>query len=365
MAKRRNRRTYPHRPDYATPPGWLLRDYLETWDFTPAEFARRYSLGIELVEGILAGKAPLDPELAAVLEQEFDLAASVWLGMENQYRLRLAEIARTDAVAGFAEWAKAFPLRELAKRSVIEKPLSDGDAVIQMLDFFGVASVDEWQCRNEASKAAYRRSPTFAGNERNLAAWLRLGEMEAEWQQCAGYDQEEFRGALREIRALTRTPTVPALEKTFALCNQSGVALALVEPLPKVAVSGATRWLPNNTPLIQLGVRHKTNDHLWFTIFREAAHILLHSKDYVFIDTDKDLVAGFDAEAYEWAADFLIARPDWDDFAAGGHFSEWAVRSFANRQGIAPAIVAGRLQRERLIHWPRLNHLKARMRWRE
>lgn len=365
MAKRRNQRTYPYRPDYATPPGWLLRDYLETWDFTPAEFARRHSLGIELVEGILAGNAPLDPELAAVLEQEFDLAASVWLGMENQYRRRLAEIARAAAMSGFADWAKAFPIRELVKRSVIEKPTSDGDAVVKMLDFFGVASVAEWQCRNDASKVAYRRSPSFASNERNLAVWLRLGEMESEWQQCPDYDAEEFRGALREIRALTRTPTGQALEKTFALCNQSGVALALVEPLPKVAVSGATRWLSHSAPLIQLSVRHKTNDHLWFTLFHEAAHVLLHSKDYVFIDTDQDQIAGFDAEADEWASDFLIARSDWNDFVSDGHFNEWAVRSFANRQGIAPAIVVGRLQRERLVPWSWLNHLKARMRWRE
>ena len=76
---------------------------------------------------------------------------------------------------------------------------------------------------------------------------------------------------------------------------------------------------------------------------------------------------GYLLEEYadEWAADFLIARSDWNDFISGGHFSEWAVRSFANRQGIAPAIVVGRLQRERLIPWSRLNYLKARMRWRE
>ena len=367
MAKQRTKRTYPYRPTYAVPPGWLLQDYLDTWDFTPVQFAQHHSLTTELVTDLLNGDAALDANLAAILEQEFDLDASFWLGMEATYRCRLAEIARADAMAGFAEWAKAFPLRELAKRSAIAKPISDGDAVVQMLDFFGVASVADWHCQNDASKVAYLHSPTFASNEHNLAAWLRLGELESKWQQCAGYDKEEFLGALQEIRLLTRTPTVPALEKTIELCNQSGVALALVEPLPKAAVSGATRWLLGNTPLIQLSARHKTNDHLWFTFFREAAHVLLHNKDksYVFIDTDKDKIAGFDSEAYDWASDFLIPGSDWNDFAADGYFGEWAVRSFANRQGIAPAIVVGRLQHERLIPWSRLNYLKARIRWRE
>ena len=359
------KRTYPHRPNYATPPGYLLEEYLEVWELTPAEFAGRHSLPAELITAVIAGSAPIDADLALILEQEFDLAASFWLGMEDTYRRRLAEFARADAMAEFVEWAKGFPLRELAKRSAIAKPISDGDAVVQMLDFFGVASVAEWQCRNDASRVAYRHSPTFASNERNLATWLRLGELESEWQRVPDYDPEQFRDALHEIRTLTRTPTGQALEKTLGLCNQSGVALALVEPLPKVAVSGATRWLSDHTPLIQLSVRHKTNDHLWFTLFHEAAHVLLHSKDYVFIDTAHDQIAGFDAEADEWAADFLIARSDWNDFISGGHFSEWAVRSFANRQGIAPAIVVGRLQRERLIPWSRLNYLKARMRWRE
>ena len=90
MAKRRNKRTYPYRPDYAVPPGWLFRDYLEAWDYTPADFARRHSLAAEFVEGVLAGTAPLDAELAAILEQEFDLEASFWRDLEAEYRRRLA-----------------------------------------------------------------------------------------------------------------------------------------------------------------------------------------------------------------------------------------------------------------------------------
>ena len=359
------KRTYLHRPDYATPPGHLIEEYLEVWGLTPAEFAGRHSLPAELIEGILTGNAPISDDLAGILEQEFDLSASLWLDMESTYRRRLEELARAESMSGFAEWAKAFPLRELIKRGVIEKHISDGDAVAKMLDFFGVASVEDWQCLNEASKVAYRHSPSFASNEGNLAAWLRLGELEAEWQQCEDYDKEGFLGALSEIRLLTGTPTGSALEKTFALCNQSGVALAIVEPLPKVAASGATRWLSDRTPLIQLSLRHKTNDHLWYTFFHEAAHVLLHSRDCVFIDSASDQIAVFDAEADEWASNFLIARSDWNEFVTGRHFSEWAVRSFARNQGIAPAIVVGRLQHERLIPWSRLNYLKARMRWRE
>jgi len=92
MAKGQTRQTYPYRPDYAVPPGWLFMDYLEAWDYTPADFAQRHSLPAESVEGVLAGTAPLDTELAAVLEREFGLEASFWLDLEVDYRRRLAEM---------------------------------------------------------------------------------------------------------------------------------------------------------------------------------------------------------------------------------------------------------------------------------
>ena len=359
------RRTYPYNPNYAVPPGYVLEDHLEAKGLTPAEFAERHALTTGLVEDLLTGAAPIDATLASILEQDFDLTADLWLKMEATYRRRREQIEAAKRADGFAPWAKSFPMREMVKRGIVEKPHSDGDGVLKLLAFFGVPSVEEWQCRHDAAQVAYRHSPTFASNEFNLAAWLRLGEIESEWQECAQYDAAKFRAALKHIRSLTRQPTGRALEEAILLCNQSGVALALIEPLPKVALSGVARWLRDDCPLIQLSARHKTNDHLWYSLFHEAAHILLHSKEQVFIDTMSDEIAGIDAEADRWASDFLIPRSDWGDFADAGYFGEWAVRRFAHEQGIAPAIVVGRLQHEHRIPWSRLNHLKAKMRWQE
>jgi hypothetical protein len=47
--------------------------------------------------------------------------------------------------------------------------------------------------------------------------------------------------------------------------------LALVEPLPKMAVSGAAWWRSPKEPIIELSARHKTDDHFWFCLFHEAA----------------------------------------------------------------------------------------------
>lgn len=90
---------YHHQPDYGAPPGYVLEDYLEEWELTPAEFARRHSLPAELIAGVVAGSAAIDTELAQILEQEFGLKADFWLAVESDYRRRLDLTAAADAAA--------------------------------------------------------------------------------------------------------------------------------------------------------------------------------------------------------------------------------------------------------------------------
>ena len=91
------RRTYPYRPDYATPPGYVLQDHIEAKGLTPVEFALRHSLSVAFIEGILDGSAPIDSDLAALFGREFSLGADVWIRMEARYRRELAEKAATEA----------------------------------------------------------------------------------------------------------------------------------------------------------------------------------------------------------------------------------------------------------------------------
>ena len=91
------RQTHPYRPDYATPPGYVLEDHLEAKGLSPAEFAQRHSVPAEIIEGILDGSTPIDEETAALFGREFSLEAAVWLRMEARYRSELAQKAATDA----------------------------------------------------------------------------------------------------------------------------------------------------------------------------------------------------------------------------------------------------------------------------
>ena len=355
--------TNEYRPDYVVPPGWVLEERLEFQGISHAEFARRCGRSPKLISEIIAGKASLEPETALQFEKVLGVDASIWLGIESAYRLYKARKAEAEDAATSVEWANAFPVRELVKRGCFQRPESDVDTVSKLLAFFRVGSIDAWTARYGLANVAYRHSPSFKSNEAALATWLRLGELEAERQDCKDYSESRFKQVIREIRELTREPVREALQQAAALCNQAGVALALVPPFPNTALSGAAWWLSPRKAVIQLSARHKSDDHLWFSFFHEAAHILLHSKKSIFVDEANGDDTDFEAEANDWASNTLIPRHAWEQFVAGSPRSERAVRAFADLQGIAPGIVVGMLQHGGYLPWSHLNKLKVRYRW--
>jgi hypothetical protein len=129
----------------------------------------------------------------------------------------------------------------------------------------------------------FRQTFAFQSDLGAVAAWLRRGEIEAAEIDCVIYDASKFKETLQQVRALTIEPPEIFQFEVVRLCAAAGVAVVFVPELPKTRTCGATRWLNPNKALIQLSLRYKTNDHLWFAFFHEAGHILLHGKRNVFL----------------------------------------------------------------------------------
>lgn len=354
----------PYRPDYAVPPGWVLEERLQAQGISQAEFARRCGRSAKLISEIVSGAAPIEAQTALQFEKALGVDACIWLGMESDYRLHQEREREAQKASALADWVKKFPVSELVKRGIIEKPSSNADEVGAVLGFFGVASADAWQDKHDRTRVAYRHSSSFASDEFKLATWLRLGEIEAAKIECADYSAAKFKRALRRIRSLTTEFSKENMEETHRLCRDSGVALAIIKPLPGTALSGASQWLTRRKAVIQLSARHMSDDHLWFSLFHEAAHILMHPKRDIFVHAGKgDDDDSAEIKANKWAADFLIAPRHWDTFVQRRRFTKVAVQRFADEREISPGIVVGRLQHEKHIPWDRLNSLKKRLKW--
>ena len=348
--------------DWASPPGDLIEEVLEEHGWTRAELAQRLAFSAKHVNELLKGRASITADTAERLERVLGHDAGFWLRLEANYQQDLVRLQQLDALASQKDWLKELPLNWLQKQGWVEACSHKGQQVAACLKYFAVASVDAWRQRYGQPLAVYRTSKSFATEQGALASWLRRSETLAGAIPGRPYDVKAFRAALQEIRPLSceADPSVFA-PKLQSLAAAAGVAVVFVPAPPKCRVSGATQWLSPDRALIALSLRHKTNDHLWFTLFHEAGHILKHGKKATFVDGLDDGDAEQEAEADRFAADQLI--PSAAVQKLQGLRSEQEVRDAANALGIAPGIVVGRLQHEGWLPRNFLNHLKVSYRW--
>jgi Zn-dependent peptidase ImmA (M78 family) len=134
------------------------------------------------------------------------------------------------------------------------------------------------------------------------------------------------------------------------LCLNAGVVLLFTPKLPKVPLSGSTRWL-NNTPLIQLTARYKKNDSFWFTFFHELGHIILHGKKYISLE-NVDFAAADpkkEKEAYQFAVELTFTNGQEKKLLENKTLTEQDIIDYAVKFNTHPAMIIGRLQHNGLI----------------
>ena len=359
-----------YEPDYAVPPGETLRETIAALGMDQKQLATRLGFSEKHISLIMKGGAPLTYETADKLELVTGVPARVWNNLEMNYRQRLVKIEATEKLASDADWLRRVPTKELVERGKIPAGGGIADCLRGVLAFFGVSSVQAWEDVWLKPATAFRRSPCFEMKPEAMATWLRLGELEAQQIDCGPFDRAKFLSALNEIRKLTTKTPAEYQQRMVELCAAAGVAVVFVPEIKGCPASGASRWLSPDKALIQLSLRHKTDDHFWFSFFHEAGHILHDPKKGIHIaDGSKESKERESKEeereskADEFARNMLIP-PDRKPELAGLRTAEDVCR-FAASVGIAPGIVVGRLHHDRVIHYSRLQELRQRLEWAE
>lgn len=345
--------SHAFRPDYAIPPGETLRDRLVEIDVSQADLAARSGLSTKHVNQIIHGIAPITQETAVILERVTGMPAGFWNRLEASYREWLVRAKLQELTPEDEAWLRRLPLKALKDRDLIPNDTDKGKLYESVLAFFGVADREAWERVWSRPVASFKRSHAFTSESAAVATWIRIGEMESRKITTSPYNASTFRKALRSIRRMTRNPDTDAI---VATCAGAGVALVFVKEIDKSRISGATWWPSPSRAVIALSDRYKRDDHLWFTFFHEAAHVLLHSKKETFIDDGSEDDA-LEEEANQFAGDTLIP-PDHAKRLANLRTATDVV-GFANEIGIAPGIVVGRLHRDELWDWKKGNELRA------
>jgi len=355
------------KPNWAISPGEILAEALEERGMSQSELARRMDRPVKTINQIVNGKAAITHDTAIQLELAIGISARLWNGLESNFREHLAALRAELELESVADWAKDFPSIEMVRLGLIAREAVEtkGGKVAALLSFFGVSSPTAWERQWINSAPAFRESPTYMTAPKVAATWLRWGEIQANQIKTAPFSAKAFRAAITDFRGLTRRDPLLVFDRMREVAAASGVVLVLTPELRSTHLSGAARWLTADRALIQVSLRHKTDDQFWFSLFHEARHILVGKKrDFVDADGEADKSSSStEKDADKFARDLLIPLSAYNEFLRAANFSESSIRNFAIALGVAPGIVVGRLQHDGHVVPSALNYLKRRINW--
>lgn len=344
-------------PKEVLAPGATLQEVLEDREMTQSDLAIRTGLSTKHINQIANGSASISAETALLLERATGVPAAMWAALESAYQVDRSRHTEAERLAADLDWLQQIPVKELVKRGRIAERKDPVELLRQVCNFFGVANRASWEALWERP-TAYRRSRAFVSDPASVAAWLRIGEIDAAAIECQPFDRAALATRLDNLRRLTRDPNPEAwVDPLRIMCRDVGIAVILEPEIAGARVLGAARWVTPTKAVIQLSLRHKWSDIFWFTFFHEIGHLLLHSKKDVFIN-DQGPHSGAEQEADAFSSQLLIPRQY--ESRLGSLTTDEDVVEFATELGIGADIVVGRLQFEKRWAYNRGTGLKHR-----
>ncbi|MGE9266545.1 MAG: ImmA/IrrE family metallo-endopeptidase [Verrucomicrobiales bacterium] len=181
-----------------------------------------------------------------------------------------------------------------------------------------------------------------------LQVWRHRVRCLADTRELPAYERGAFdESFLRELAGFSAAPDGPLL--AFEALQLRGIVCLTEAHFKKTYLDGAALLTGTGRPVIALTLRFDRIDNFWFTLFHELGHVLLHldAERPEIIDTHLDKERGdeIEKEADRFALDHLIPPAHWPALRPLRAHQE--IRRAATALGIHPAIIAGRLAREK------------------
>lgn len=355
----------PYKSPIAIPPGDTIKEFMEAASMTQTELAHRMNRPIKTINEIIKGKKSIIEDTAVQLEKVLGSTADFWLTLECNYQLTKARLSEQAKLKKQLTRTQRFPYAEMAHLGIVPSERDIQERTNNILRFLQVANYNGLDRYIEKALFAYRRSPQFELPIEKLAVWLRMGELAANRLNLKPFSIKCLEDKLSDIRQLTLVPIEEILPKLQEIGSECGVAFLFIPGFKSFPVNGLVRWRDRH-PYVQVRPRYKRHDILWFTIFHEIGHIILHGRRNrgIFIEPDKNIGTNeFEEEADQFAANTLIPPDVWNELSVTQKLTKAQIKQTAKEIDIAPGLIVGRLQRERVIQNSAFNDLHIRLNW--
>lgn len=335
-------------PAEGFPPGEFLKDELQERNWTQEEFATIIGRPAAVVNQIISGKRGISPETAAEIGAALGTSAMYWLNLDSAYRLWRAGPAPTRIVKE-AKIRSLFPVREMIKRGWVQASESPEVLEQNVLQFFGINSLDETPTlAHAARKTGY--PDDISGTQR---AWLFRVKQIASAMVVPEYSERKFHEVVAQLKNLREDPE--NIRQVPHLLSQAGIRFVIVEHVPSSKIDGVCFWIKDTdwSPVLGLSLRLDRIDNFWFVLRHECEHILQeHGREEAIVDRDvtasgpSDTIPHEEVVANAAAAEFCVPKAEMEDFIIRHHplYSEDKVVKFARRMQVHPGLVVGQLQ---------------------
>lgn len=245
-----------------------------------------------------------------------------------------------------------FPIKEMRRRNWLKvSNRAREEEVIEALRSY-LAPLRETSTPVRVLTRKTQHERTDRPNDRHaLMAWTaRVMETARRIRSRGRYERGCLsREALRGLVHLSTLSDGPRKAQEYLL--RYGITLVIVEHLPRTRLDGAVFFMTPDRPVIALTLRYDRIDYFWFTLLHEIGHLVRDFSDDAegFFD-DLDSSGANDPRevaADAFACDTLISPAEWKRSPVRNASNPALVCDLASRLGIHPAIVAGRVRRER------------------
>lgn len=347
-------------PQSVPHPSVTLVEKLEEMGMGPKEFALRTGKPEKTIIALLKGESSITPDMAVQFENVTKISARFWMNHQRGYDEYIAREKRKAVIHEAISWARQFPMTDMINKGWLPRVNSMQEKTIELLNFFGFSTHAAWEQYyfNQQLKVAFRISLAQTKEPYAISAWLRKGELQAADLIANDYSEKKFKEILPQIKSIMAYHPNDFFIQLQELCLLAGVKVVHTPTINKAPINGSARWI-NDTPLIQLTGRYKRNDIFWFSFFHEAGHILLHGKKDIFLEnldySDKDFEK--EEQANEFAAKWLLSANEEAEILEVAPLSITQIRNFARKFNTHPAVIIGRLQHKKRIHYSVGNQL--------
>ncbi|MDP3609138.1 MAG: ImmA/IrrE family metallo-endopeptidase [Methylophilus sp.] len=303
-----------------------------------------YIGSISKVSEVLSRKRPLSLSMIRRLHKGLGIPADVLIGGAETSQAVIGEEPEM-------EYTK-LPLKEMLERGCFGEFKGNAQRLKDYAEDLALKFMHGLLPKQAAP--AFLRAPLHQRGTRGADGYALLA-----WRLCvikkarANPAPREYKKGVITTKWLKDLARLSAFEDGPRLAREqlgmAGITL-VIEPHFKGTYLDGAAMLDEGRPVVAMTLRHDRLDNFWFVLMHELAHVAKHLDEaHPLFTDDLDSLVELDRierEADDIAGEALIPQTAWQKSAARTSHLTTDVVALAEKLGVHPAIVAGRVRHE-------------------